>query len=133
MKSRLFLKLQVGAVLVALVTYFGMHAYRTNRCAKAYARSQVGDSPELVTARFGLAPRIETSRSDHEIGFTMLACTLPCAERLIWYDPTAFFQPQAYYFDFDGNRTLIRKTHYLKLDEDFLKWKASLKQAKASN
>ena len=121
MKSRLLLKVLIGAVAAALCVYAGLYLYKSHRYASAFAATRLGDSPEIVTRRFGVPPNFEFWHSGGFGGFTMSPCTPPCDERLSWVDPTSVFRSQAYYFEFDVNRHLIRKTHYEHLDEAFLR------------
>lgn len=58
----------------------------------------------------------------------MYPCKSPCEDRLWWDDPASVFRRQAYYFEFDVNRHLIRKTHYEHLDEAFLRWEELSKE-----
>jgi hypothetical protein len=122
MKSRLLLKVQIGALTAALCVYAGLYAYKSHRYATAFADTQLGDGSEAVTRRFGVPPNnIESPHSGYLLGFTVFPCTPPCDERLVWLDPTSVFRGQAYYFEFDVNRHLIRKTHFEHLDEAFLR------------
>jgi hypothetical protein len=129
MKSRLLLKVQIGAVAVALCVYAGLYVYKSRKYMSAFADSRLGDSREIVTRRFGVPPNVEFLHSGYFPGFTMFPCTLPCNERLWWDDPTSVFRSQAYYFEFDINRHLIRKTHYEHLDEAYLRWVERMKRA----
>jgi len=122
MKSRRFQKLLAGAVAVALCVYAGLYVYKSQRYSSAFAETRVGDSPELVTRRFGAPPNIEFPHSGYFMGFTMSPCTQPCDERLWWNDPSSVFRSHAYYFEFDVNRSLIRKTRYEHLDEAYSRW-----------
>lgn len=128
MKSRLRLKVLIGAVLAALCLYAGLYAYTSHRFASAFVGTSFGDSPEAVTRRFGVPPIVEFPRSISFDGFTMYPCSSPCDLRLWWQDPSSVFRSQAYYFEFDASRKLIRKTHYEHLDEAYLRWEARLKQ-----
>jgi len=128
MKSRLLLKVLTGAVLAALCLYAGLYAYKSHRYASAFVGASLGDSPEAVTRRFGVPPIVEFPHSSSFDGFTMYPCSSPCELRLWWQDPTSLFRSQAYYFEFDVSRQLIRKTHYDHLDEAYLRWEARLKQ-----
>ena len=101
MKSRLLLKVLIGAVAAALCVYAGLYVYTSHRYASAFAATRLGDSPEIVTRRFGVPPNFEFWHSGYFPGFTMLPCTPPCDERLSWDDPTSVFRGQAYYFEFD--------------------------------
>jgi hypothetical protein len=134
MKSRRFQKLLIGAVAAALCVYAGLYVYKSQRYASAFAETRVGDSPEIVTRRFGVPPNIEFPHSGYFMGFTMFPCTSPCDTRLSWVDPTSVFRQQAYYFEFDVNRHLISKTHYEHLDEAYLRseerWKEGMKRVR---
>ena len=121
-KSRLLLKILIGAVATALCVYAGLYVYRAHRYASAFADTRLGDSPEIVTRRFGAAPNTEFLHSGYFMGFTMFPCTQPCEHRLWWGEPNGVFREQAYYFEFDVNRHLIGKTHYEHLDEAYLRW-----------
>jgi hypothetical protein len=123
------LKVLIGAVAAALCIYAGLYVYMSHRYASAFAHTDLGDSPETVTGRFGAPPNIEFLHSGYFMGFTMFPCTPPCDVRLWWDDPTSVFRHQAYYFEFDGNRHLIRKTHYEHLDEAYLRWVERMKRA----
>jgi hypothetical protein len=127
MKSRLLLKVLTGAVAAALCVYAGLYVYKSHRYASAFADTRLGDSPQIVTHRFGAPPNIEFLHSGYFQGFTVFPCTLPCNERLWWPDPTGVFRSQAYYFEFDVNRHLIRKTHYEHLDVGYLRWVERIK------
>jgi hypothetical protein len=129
MKSRLLLKVLIGAIAAALCVYAWLYVYKSHRYASAFADTRLGDSTEIVTRRFGVPPNIEFLHSGYFMGFTMLPCTPPCDERLWWDDPTSVFRLQAYYFEFDVNRHLIRKTHYDHLDEAYLRWMERMKRA----
>jgi hypothetical protein len=129
MKSRLLLKVLIGAVAAALCVYAALYVYKSHRYAGAFAATRLGDSPEIVTRRFGVPPNFEFWHSGGFGGFTMFPCTPPCDERLWWPDPTSVFRSQAYYFEFDVNRHLIRKTHYEHLDEAYLRWVERMKRA----
>src|SRR5216684_2615755 len=122
MKLRRLQKLLIGAVAAALCVYAGLYVYKSQRYASAFADTRLGDSPEIVTRRFGVPPNIEFLHSGYFMGFTMFPCTQPCDKRLWWNDPTSVFRRQAYYFEFDVNRSLIRKTRYEHLDEAYLRW-----------
>jgi hypothetical protein len=129
MKSRLLQKVLTGAVLAALCLYAGLYAYKSHRYASAFVGTSLGDSPEAVSGRFGVPPIVEFPHSTSFDGFTMYPCSSPCELRLWWQDPTSVFRSQAYYFEFDVSRQLIRKTHYDHLDEAYLRWQARLKLA----
>jgi hypothetical protein len=129
MKSRLLLKVLIGAVAAALCIYAGLYVYKSHRYASAFADTRLGDSPEIVTRRFGVAPNNEFLHSGYFPGFTRFPCTLPCDTRLWWEDPTSAFRSQAYYFEFDADRHLIHKTHYEHLDENYLRWMERMKHA----
>jgi len=131
MKSRLLLKVLIGAVAVALCVYAGLFLYKNHRYAGAFADTRLGDSPEIVSDRFGVPPNTEFPHSSYFMGFTMYPCTQPCAQRLWWEDPARVFRSQAYYFEFDVNRHLIRKTHYEHLDEGYLRWWERMKRFNA--
>jgi hypothetical protein len=128
MKSRLLLKFLIGAVATALFAYAGLYVYRERRYASAFAETRLGDSPETVTHRFGAAPNTEFLHSGYFLGFTMFPCTQPCEHRIWWEAPNGAFREQAYYFEFDLNRQLIRKTHYEHLDEIYLRWEERSKE-----
>jgi hypothetical protein len=129
MRSRHLLKIQVGAVTAALCVYAGLIVFKSHRYTAAFADTRLGDAAEVVTRRFGVAPNdIEWPHSGYMQGFTMLPCSLPCDERLVWLDPTSVFRKQAYYFEFDANRRLIHKTHYEHLDEAFLRSEERFKE-----
>jgi hypothetical protein len=128
MKSRLLQKILLGAVLAALCVYAGLYAYKSHRYASAFGNTRLGDSLEAVTRRFGVPPNVEFPHSSSFLGFTMFPCTSPCEDRLWWDDPTSVFRSQAYYFEFDVNRQLIRKTHYEHLDEAYLRWEERSKE-----
>ena len=132
MKSRLLLRVLIGAVATALCVYAGLYVYKSHRFASAFADTRLGDGPEVVTRRFGVPPNnVEFPHSGYLVGFTVLPCTSPCDTRLSWDDPTSVFRQQAYYFEFDVNRKLISKTHYEHLDEAYLRseerWKEGVK------
>lgn len=126
-KPHFFLKFQLSAVTVALASYFGIHFYQAQRYARAFESAQLGDALEFVTAKFGVTPTVETSHSGFAIGLTLHRCSAPCEERLIWNDPGVFFQPQAYYFEFDAGRRLIGKAHYRGLDPEYVRCKSDFK------
>ncbi len=128
MKSRLLLEVLIGAVLAALCVYAGLYGYKSHRYESAFGNTRLGDSLEAVTRRFGVPPNVEFPHSSSFLGFTMYPCTSPCEDRLWWDDPTSVFRRQAYYFEFDVNRHLIRKTHYEHLDEAFLRWEELSKE-----
>jgi hypothetical protein len=132
MKSRLSLKVLIGAVAVALCVYAGLFVYKNHRYASAFADTRLGESPEIVSDRFGVPPNTEFPHSSYFMGFTMFPCAQPCAQRLWWEDPARVFRSQAYYFEFDVNRHLIRKTHYEHLDEAYLRWGERMKRFSAS-
>jgi hypothetical protein len=129
MNSRLFLKVLTGTVAAALCVYAGLYVYKSHRYASAFSDTRLGDSPEIVTHRFGVPPNIEFWHSGYAMGFTMFPCTPPCDTRLSWDDPTSVFRRQAYYFEFDANRQLISKSHYEHLDEAYLRWMERMKRA----
>jgi len=129
MKSRLLLKVLIGAVAAALCIYAGLYVYKSHRYASAFADTRLDDSPEIVTRRFGVPPNIEFWHSGYFMGFTMYPCTPPCDTRLWWDDPASVFRQQAFYFEFDVNRHLISKTHYEHLDEAYLRWMERMKHA----
>jgi hypothetical protein len=128
MKSRLLLKVLIGAVFAALCVYAGLYAYKSHRYESSFGNARLGDSLEAVARRFGVPPNVEFPHSSSFLGFTMYPCTSPCEDRLWWDDPTRVFRRQAYYFEFDVNRHLIRKTHYEHLDEAFLRWEELSKE-----
>jgi hypothetical protein len=132
MTSRRFQKLLIGAVATALCVYAGLYVYKSQRYASAFAETRVGDSPEIVSNRFGAPPNIEFPHSGYFMGFTKFPCAPPCETRLSWNDPASVFRQQAYYFEFDVNRHLISKTHYQHLDEAYLRsqerWKEGMKR-----
>jgi hypothetical protein len=128
MKSRVFPMVLIGAVAAALCVYAGLYVYKSHRYASAFADTRFGDSPEIVSGRFGTPPNTEFPHSSYFMGYTMFPCTAPCDTRLWWHDPTSTFRSQAYYFEFDANRTLIRKTHYEHLDEAYLRWEQRSKE-----
>lgn len=132
MKSRHLLKVLIGAVAAALCVYAGLYVYKNHRYATAYADTRLGDSPEIVTHRFGVPPNIEFPHSGYFMGYTTFPCILPCDNRLWWNDPTGVFRQHAYYFEFDVNRHLIRKTYYEHLDEAYLRWAERMKRFMAS-
>jgi hypothetical protein len=127
MKSRLLLKVLIGAVAAAVCIYAGLYVYKSLRYASAFADTRLGDSPEIVARRFAVPPNIEFQHSGYFMGFTMFPCTSPCYTRLSWDDPTSVLRLQSYYFEFDVNRHLIRKTHYEHLDEAYLRWAKRMK------
>ena len=132
MKSRpLLLKVLIGAVAAALCVYAGLYVYKSQRYASAFAETRLGDSPEIVSNRFGAPPNIEFPHSGYFMGFTKFPCAPPCETRLSWNDPTSVFRQQAYYFEFDVNRHLISKTHYQHLDEAYLRWTVERDEAHA--
>jgi len=128
MKSHLLQKFLIGAVAAALCVCAGLYVYKAQRYASAFADTRLGDSPEIVTRRFGAAPSTEFPRSGYFMGFTRFPCTQPCEHRLWWEAPNGVFREQAYYFEFDLNRQLIRKTHYEHLDEIYLRWEERSKE-----
>ena len=128
MKSRLLLKVLIGAVAATLCVYAGLYVYREEKYASAFADTRLGDSPETVTRRFGASPNTEFPHSGYFMGFTMFPCTQPCEHQLWWAEPNGLFREQAYYFEFDVNRQLIRKTHYEHLDEAYLRWQERSKE-----
>lgn len=132
MKSRRFQKLLICALAAALCVYGSLYLYRSHRYASGFADTRLGDSPETVTHRFGDAPNTEFPHSGYFTGFTMFPCTQPCEHRLWWQEPNGMFRKQAYYFDFDVNRQLIRKTHYEHLDEAFLRWAERMQRFSAA-
>ena len=122
MRSRLLAN-AIRLVAAALCVYVGLYLYWSHRYASAFANTRLGDSPDVVTRRFGAAPNVESPTSAYFIEFTMLPCSPPCAKRLWWGDPSGVFHRQAYYFEFDANRHLIRKTHYGHIDEAYIRWR----------
>jgi hypothetical protein len=128
MKSRLLVTVLIGAVAVALCVYAGLFVYENHRYASAFADTRLGDLPEIVSDRFGVPPNTEFPHSSYFMGFTRFPCSQPCAQRLWWEDPARVFRSQAYYFEFDVNRHLIRKTHYQHLDEAYLRWEETRKE-----
>jgi hypothetical protein len=122
MNSPRFQRLLIGAAAVALCVYAGLYVYRAQRYASAFADTRLGDSPEIVTRRFGAAPNTEFPHSGYFMGFTMFPCAKPCEHQLWWEAPNGVFREQAFYFEFDVNRHLIRKTYYEHLDEAYLRW-----------
>jgi len=128
MNSSVLLKVLSGAVATALCAYAGLYVYRAHRYASAFAETRLGDSPETVTHRFGAAPNTEFLHSGSFLGFTMFPCTQPCEHRIWWEAPNGAFREQAYYFEFDLNRQLIRKIHYEHLDEIYLRWEERSKE-----
>jgi hypothetical protein len=127
MKARRLQKLLIGAVAAALCIFGGLYVYKSLRFAAAFADTRLGDSSEIVGRRFGVPPNVEFPHSAYFMGYTTFPCTQPCDQRLWWSDPSSVFRQQAYYFEFDVNRNLIRKTRYEHLDESYVRWMERMK------
>ena len=65
MKSRVFPMVLIGAVAAALCVYAGLYVYKSHRYASAFADTRFGDSPEIVSGRFGTPPNTEFPHSSY--------------------------------------------------------------------
>jgi hypothetical protein len=129
MKSRILLRVLSGAVAAAICDYAGLHVYghadmqaRLQRPISAIRQKllHVASVPRPILS-FCTPGTLLDLRWSHAFN----RVKLDSGGR----EPNGVFRTQAFYFEFDVNRQLIRKTHYEHLDETYLRWQERFKES----